>query len=109
MRIVPIDTSFAATTQEVVLDNVLLKLAAHWNTRGGFWSIDIYDSSDAPIVLGLKMALGTGLLNRYASAKLPRGELVLVDTTGALDTVGYEDLGSIVHLVYMDEGELSAL
>lgn len=109
MRVIPIGNQYAATTQEVVIDNKLLRLDVHWNTRGEFWSLDIYDDQAEPIVLGIKLVLGTGLLDRYTSPKLPRGELMLVDTTDTLAKVGYDDLGTSALLVFMSAEELSAL
>lgn len=85
------------------------RLEFHWNPRddddAGAWRIDLYDSANAGLVLGTKLARGRDLWGRYRhKAGMPRGTLdvVAVDATGG--EAGADDLGVRVLVTYDSEG-----
>jgi hypothetical protein len=91
---------------EVELDGRSFVLTLLWNGRDSSWYLDIADDSSTPLLSGRKLVLGAPLLSRFSDARLPPGELILVDTTGKDAEAGLEDLGGRVLLVYASRQDL---
>lgn len=88
-----------AFEQTLRLSGELYRLVGRWNALG-FWTLDIFDKNDAPLLLGQKIVINTDILARYQDTRLPPGKLFAVSTGG--DTVGRNDIGASVQLVYQD-------
>ena len=67
--------------QSVVLDGVSYILVVSWNTRGEFWTLDIYDSDENLLRANLKLVLWYPLKAQYNDVLLPPGEFVLMDAS----------------------------
>lgn len=98
--VIPWPGEFSSFEQTVTLDGRLFRLHARWNTSHEYWSMDIIDDEDSPLVTGLKIVLGVELLNRYNDPRLPPGRLLAVDMSGAVTRIGRNDLGDRVQLAY---------
>lgn len=109
MIIIPTTTTNDASRQEIVLEDNVYIIDLHWNTRGEFWVLDIYSAAEELLVAGIKLVLGSGLLQHHTSSKLPRGELLVVDTSSTLARIAKSDLGSSALLVYLTEAETLAI
>jgi hypothetical protein len=100
-------TEFPFFTQDVTLDGVPYRFSFLWNTRASRWTVSIYDTSDVPIVEGIPVALDQELIRQYPGRAVPPGELWAIDATGALATIGRNDLAlGLVQLVYVTEAEV---
>lgn len=74
----------------VLTENEYL-LNFRWNTRAEFWTMDIYDLEEVPIILGIKLVIGYPLLSqRKYLQTCPPGEFWVFDPS--LDTL-YQEPG----------------
>lgn len=96
----------AFQTLRVDLDGSLYQLALRWNARLG-WVLDVSDVSGAVLVAGIVLVSNRRLLRRHRYVPgLPPGDLMAADLTGSIPLAGFEDLGSVVELVYFTAAEL---
>lgn len=93
---------------QVELDGVTYTLGLQWNERDGAWYLSISTAEGELLVAGRKVVLDALLLSRYRDARLPRGALMAIDTSGELEEPGLEDLGVRVKLLYFTEAERAA-
>lgn len=70
----------------------------------GCWTMDILDASKEPILQGIRCVVKYPLLVRGSDARLPVGQLYLIDMTDKDLDPGLYDLGDRVKLVYRQEG-----
>jgi hypothetical protein len=52
-------------TFQVVIFDILYNFRQLWNVREEFWTLDIYDKNNEPLVLGVKLVNGIFLLSQY--------------------------------------------
>ena len=103
--VIPLDSSSTNYTLDVTLSGGVYRFGLYWNTRGQFWSLDIFDPSDNPIESGLKLVADWELISGLGNSALPPGFLYCVDTSGqGLDPTD-SDLGTRVLLIYDDDGQ----
>jgi hypothetical protein len=76
-----------------------------WNARDSSWSMQISDAS-GNLLISKKITVGTPMTWRYATATLPKGEFLALDTSGADQDPGLTDLGSRVLLTFTDAADL---
>lgn len=77
-----------------------------WNSRDAAWYMDVREISLTPIVLGMKIVLGT-YLGRRSNHKLFReGVLVAVDLDRSGLDATYDDFGTRIILQYIPVLEL---
>jgi hypothetical protein len=102
--VLPVDSDDFNYTVDVALSGSLYRFSLCWNTRGEFWSLDVLDQDDSPIVAGVKLVADWELLAQFPDTRLPPGLLYCVDLSGQSADPGATDLGSRVFLVY-DDGQ----
>lgn len=90
------DQSFTTT-----LDGAVYRIHLRYNTRGGFWAIDILDASDTPLILGLAIRLGIDLLAQYTE-DIPPGQLFAINYADQYTEPNRDNFGTDVMLVYME-------
>lgn len=95
--------------EEVVLENVPYRFTFKHNARNDFWTMDIADKDDIPIVHSIKLVIDTFLLQNYPGRGLPPGELVCIDTTKQNEYIGYAQMDSSIQLYYLSEAELATI
>lgn len=92
----------------VELDGRPYVLELAWNARAAAWFLHVRDADGGPLLMGLKLVVGLPLLRRFRHEdRLPRGELIAVDTQGAAADPGLDDLGRRVLLLYLDAADLA--
>lgn len=86
-------------SQRTVLGGRELYFEFNWNGRSSRWFLSVFDASERPIVVGLKLVTGAVLTRRLKDPRFPNnGDLMLV---GAVPTL--ESLGDGSHsLVFVD-------
>jgi len=77
-----------------------------WNTREGYWYLDVYDVTERPIRTGMKCVVGTFLGRSSQEAPFADGALIVYDTSGKGLDAGLDDFGSRVQMVYLSSLEL---
>ena len=92
---------------EIDLDNTVYRMWFRWNTLHSFWTMDIQTREGIDLIIGVKLIVNAQLIRRYVDDKLPAGELIALDFTGKLLTIGRNDLGNDVKLIYIQRSELS--
>lgn len=104
--IIPFANNLPSFTQSMVLENVSYIFNFKWNSRGEFWTMNINDDENTPLVQGIQIVLNFELLSQYQYKDLPPGKLYVLDTTGSLDPIAYEDMyNGRITLLYLNEGE----
>jgi hypothetical protein len=98
----PADPVLPAYDFEVELEGALYRFELHWNARDGAWFMSLYDANDEPLVAGRKVVLGADLLGHSADPRLPPGALLIIDTSGANEDPGRDDLGARCLLGYLE-------
>lgn len=86
----PLTLNPEETFQIVIFEN-LYNLRQLWNTRG-FWTLDINDQDNEPMVLGVKLVSGIFLLKQYPNVRfdLKSDNLLANPTRSDLDTFVFE-------------------
>jgi hypothetical protein len=103
---IPIKSDAAYYDLQVTLEDVTYTLEFRWNVRLEAWFMHILDAEGVNLIrAGLRLVVGWPL-NAYAAARTPPGAFLLVDTTGADEEAGLEDLGERHQLVYFSSTEL---
>jgi len=97
---------YADFTQTLRLSGEFYKLRARWNANKEFWTLDLFDSSGDPLLIGQKLVFNTDILARYNDPRLPPGNIFAIDTgnsTQKINKIGRNDIGVNVFVVY-EEG-----
>jgi hypothetical protein len=93
----------------VELEAVTYGIDLLWNGRAGAWSLSILDRNGAALLSGRRVVIGFPLTVRAAyDLRLPPGQIVAIDTTGADKEPGLEDLGARVPLLYVEAADVPA-
>ena len=106
MQIIPL-TQDPAQELSVTLDGTKYDLFVRYNSRGGYWTFDIY-RKDVLALAGVKIALGADLVHQYALQIDGQdfGALVAHDLSGrSEDANEIEDLAERVELLYLTPQE----
>lgn len=102
----PLRTDLPHYSFSMELDGVAFVLEWRWNARAGFWFFSLLDAEGTPLVVGRKVVPDFPLLARFRDPRLPRGLLMVQDTTGKGTPPGVNELGSRVVVLYADVAEL---
>lgn len=89
------------------LDGVQYRFGFHWNERAEGWYMDVLESDDTPIRMGIRVVLGVRLGHRVADSRFPPGELVARDLSGAGREATLDDFGERVVIDYTTPAELA--
>lgn len=73
-------SSNSSFRQEITLDSRPYIISFHWNTRGAFWVMDIYDRDETLLLGGIKLVIGFPLKLRSNNPLLPAGDFWCIDT-----------------------------
>lgn len=88
------------------IDTVPYLFDVRWNSRDEAWYMDVLESSEKPIVLGLKLVLGTYVGRRCNHALFKQGVFIVSDTSGSGRDATFDDFGTRVILMYIPIDEL---
>lgn len=107
---IPTTTGRPYYQQRTRLDGREYVLRFAWNQREARWYLTIADDEDTVLLAGRKLLSNWPLLRHYhaADARLPPGELMVVDLTGDNVPPGLDDLaiGARCELTYYAVTEL---
>lgn len=95
-------------TQRTALDGVDFILTFDWCQRFGHWRLDIADAQGVAIKTGVALTADVMPLLGLVDPRRPKGELMVVDRTGATDAdPGFADLGGRFLLAYFSAADLA--
>lgn len=106
--IIPLQ-NLPAYSFEIALEGATYRLAFIWNSRHDFWTMDIKDRQGTILIGGMKLVLNYEILFRYRRGNVPPGAIIPVDVTGRLQTIGRNDLGTNVKLIYLTADEVNGI
>lgn len=92
----------------VPIDGTLFLFDFRWNARDAAWYFDMYEADETPIVVGVKIVLGTYLGRRCTHPFFASNVLVARDTSGQGLDAGFDDLGARVVLLRFTDEEVLA-
>ena len=106
---IPFTNEFANFSEELTLEEQSYRLEFVYNVRSEQWSMSILDIDLTPLVQGVPLVLNFNLFAQYPGRGLPLGEFYVVDTTDEEIKVTRDNMGVILHLVYIPEDELDTI
>lgn len=105
MQIIPFKEA-SSFIEQITLSGTIFVLRFNWNSLNEFWSMDIQNRDEEPIIMGIKIVPNYPLLAQYTDNNLPSGEIVCQNIVRSPDGIGRFDIGQKFLLVYYEEGEL---
>jgi len=93
---------------EVELDGLQFTMTLLWNVINLAWYMSIADADGVMVVEGVRLVEGP-IMWRFKDSRMPPGQFVMLDTTGAQRDAFYEDLGKRNLLLYYTAAEVAAL
>jgi len=87
----------------VPLENVVVIMIPKYNYSAKCWTLDIYDTQNDPLILGLMLIPNIDILIPYPSIKELIGSLVLVELNAG-DYMDSESLGIKTKLLWFRPG-----
>lgn len=105
-RIISIQPGVPSFRQRVALDGAEFLLQFAWNQRSAKWYLSVYDTSETPLALNLKVVADWPLTRLITDERMFPGEVFALDTTGEGIDPGLSDLGARVKLIYIDAADL---
>ncbi len=105
----PVEGDVAHQSFTVDLDGEPYIIELRWNNRASAWFLSLYTPTNAPLLLGRRVVIGVPMLRRHRTPAFPPGEMLAVDTTGANQDPGANDLGARVVLMYATAAELRGM
>jgi len=96
--------------QNITLNKKSYRVVTRYNSRFGYWALDLYDSASNPIILGEKLLPKKDILSRYLKNKILGGYFFIrskddskmtrdnfgIDKTHTLMFASTEEVDSIV-------------
>lgn len=101
---IPIEKEELPESFEIDLANETFILEFNYNETGDFFSVDLFDLNENPIVIGEKLILGVPLWEDLQNANLPAPTLVPLDESKKETRITHENFGVTVFL-YIDDGD----
>lgn len=102
---IPVRSDLPAYEMQVELDGVIFTLGFTYNTRAGYWVLDISDANEVPLLVGIKIISGWLLTNRFVNDGLPAGDFFVYDTSGKNEDPKIDDFGTNKVFLYADAAE----
>lgn len=104
--VIPLSSDTDHFSFTVELDGTTYGFEWLWSYRDSAWYFSIDDANGNRLLSHRKAVVSFPLLSRFQIAALPKGTLMLQDTSRQLADPGLTDLGNRVLLVYFSPGEM---
>lgn len=99
---IPISNDTPDQVFSVVLGGNSYRLRIFWNERFAYWSMDVLEADETPILLGLKLVENYPICARFQDARLPTGQLFMLRENGSNARTSFDELGVNVNLYYYE-------
>lgn len=99
----------AQWTMQIELSQVIYFLTFTWNALNEFWTMDIANRDQIPVLIGIKIVPSYPLLSPYSVEGQPIGQIICQNIVNAPSNIGRFDMSQKFELVYYEPGELEAL
>ena len=94
--------------EQIELDGETFILRFKWNALNEFWTMDVLNGDEDPIVYGVKIVVNWNLLEQYSMTDKPLGNIVCQNIVGGFQKLQRYDMNRIAQLIYYAQGELEA-
>jgi len=91
-------------TYTIDLENTTYIFGFYYNTRAGYWTLNIYDATETLIIANIPLLLNVALLAKYNNASLPPGLLYMLNLNEDNAEATFENFGVDVLLMYDEAG-----
>lgn len=95
--------------EQITLTGVVFIFEFKWNSLNEFWVMNIYDSEEIPLILGIKIVPNYPLLDQYSVAGMPSGEIICQNIVATPDSISRFDMSQKFELVYYEDGEIQEI
>ena len=96
----------AWSSQQVIIDGVVLILKLRWMHREEVWCLDMLNSSNESILTGVKLTENASIDLRYFNFELPTtGSFWVLRFDASAKSITRTNLGTSFQLVYLTEDE----
>ena len=99
---IPFDKNTIPERFEIDLAEESFFLEINYNEIGDFFTIDLFDADENPLVLGEKIRLGISLWSDVPNPNLPAPTLIPLDQSGKENRITFDNFGETV-FVYIDD------
>lgn len=99
---IPIRSDLPAYNFQINLEGTVFTLHFRYNSRSERWFMDINDTDDEQIVVGIPLLYGLPLVDRYKDERLPLGRFIIVDETGEERNPTRDGFGTDFKLLYQE-------
>ena len=96
----PLRSDVPAFTFQTDLDGTTFSFKFRYNSRMDRWAFDIATANNDPIISGVLVVTGTSLLERFADARLPQGDMFVLNKEDENVSPGRNDLQKNVFILY---------
>ena len=98
---IPIEKEQLPELFEIDLANQSFLFGIDYNQSEDFFTVDLYDLDNSPIILGERLVINETMWADVISEKLPAIDLVPMDESGEAKVITFENFGKTVFL-YLD-------
>ena len=96
----------AWSSQQVIIDSIVLNLELRWMTREGVWCLDIYNNNNESLLTGIKLTENKSVDLGYYRTGLPtNGNFWVLRFDTSANNITRDNLGTSFQLVYLTEDE----
>ncbi|WP_281998682.1 phage baseplate plug family protein [Priestia flexa] len=99
---IPISKDALPEQFEVELADEIFVFEVRYNQTGDFFTIDLYDVTRKPIILGEKLVLNEPLWQDSIDSRLPAPSLVVLDESDKEKRITYENF-MVTTFLYIDD------
>ncbi|MEK4718118.1 hypothetical protein NST66_11120 [Priestia sp. FSL W8-0524] len=99
---IPISKGALPEQFEVELADEIFVFEVRYNQTGDFFTIDLYDVTRKPIILGEKLVLNEPLWQDSIDSRLPAPSLVVLDESDKEKRITYENF-MVTTFLYIDD------
>ena len=100
---IPLEKSITEQVFNVVLSEETFTLKVLWNDEGEYFSLSIYTIAEKTLVENIKMVPNYPLTKRYKIEEMPKGEFFLIREFGKGQKPGYDELGDVFKLIFVED------
>lgn len=100
--LIPLESEDPSFKIKTILQDIELVLRFDWNTRQEKWHISFYNSEESPLILGIPLNIDSEIIGRFKIDGMPKGKMILFDTSLKNIECGRSDLGDRCKLIYVE-------
>lgn len=104
--VIPFRPSIGRYRFVTVIDTVQYIFKVRWNSRDEAWYFDVLEFDETPIVLGVKVTLGSYLGGRVNHPLFTQGAMVARPHAAKHENPAFNNLGVTIDILYFSRGDL---